>query len=318
MRRERIELFKIKQDKTFEKGFEEFILYCKAKNLREATVKHYYTIVHIIYKFIPPSTKINLITSKTVEQLILYLRVETNQNSVSINTTLVTLRAILYYFMKLDYMKSFKVSLIKAEKKIKETYTEAELHLLLQKPNIKNCTFLEYRNWVCVNFFMATGCRAGTLCNLRIKDLDFDNELIRFSWTKNRRQQIVPMSNSLKLILIEYLQYREGGAEDYVFVNSYRGYLKPDQLAHNIIKYNRRRGVLKTGVHRFRHTFAKNWILNGGDIFKLQKMLGHSSMDMVRNYVEMFTDDLQQDFNMVNPLENLQKHNKKDFMRLRG
>ena len=73
---------------------------------------------------------------------------------------------------------------------------------------------------------------------------------------------------------------------------------------------------MRTGVHRFRHTFAKNWIVNGGDIFKLQKMLGHSSINMVKNYGDMFTDDLQQDFNIYNPLEKLQSNNKK-FMKLR-
>lgn len=73
---------------------------------------------------------------------------------------------------------------------------------------------------------------------------------------------------------------------------------------------------MRTGVHRFRHTFAKNWIVNGGDIFKLQKMLGHSSINMVKSYVDMFTDDLQQDFNIYNPLEKLQSNNKK-FMKLR-
>jgi integrase/recombinase XerD len=60
-------------------------------------------------------------------------------------------------------------------------------------------------------------------------------------------------------------------------------------------KYNQKRGVNKTSVHLFRHTFAKNWITNGGDIFRLQKILGHSSIEMVKEYVEMFSDDLKRD-----------------------
>ena len=62
---------------------------------------------------------------------------------------------------------------------------------------------------------------------------------------------------------------------------------------------------MKTGVHRWRYTFAKKWILSGGDIFRLQKMLGHSSMEIVKNYVNMFTDDLQRDFDTFNPLETM-------------
>ena len=39
-----------------------------------------------------------------------------------------------------------------------------------------------------------------------------------------------------------------------------------DSMDNAIYHYNRRRGVQKTSVHLFRHTFAKNWIMNGGDL----------------------------------------------------
>ncbi|WP_254906550.1 phage integrase SAM-like domain-containing protein [Clostridium tyrobutyricum] len=144
MRRERIELAKIKQDKTFQKGFEEFILYCRAKNLRETTIKHYKTIMrHVVYKFFKPTTKIKTITPETIQQFIIFLKTNTKENQTSINTAVITLRVILYYFMKLDYMESFKIHSLKVDKKVIETYTDAELQLLLKKPNIKNCTFLE-------------------------------------------------------------------------------------------------------------------------------------------------------------------------------
>jgi len=61
------------------------------------------------------------------------------------------------------------------------------------------------------------------------------------------------------------------------------------RLSNNLRDYNLSRGIMKTGVHRWRHTFAKKWILAGGDIFRLQKILGHSSLDVVKEYVDMFT-----------------------------
>ncbi|MCR3761907.1 site-specific integrase, partial [Clostridium felsineum] len=63
------------------------------------------------------------------------------------------------------------------------------------------------------------------------------------------------------------------------------------------------------------HTFAKKWILSGGDIFRLQKILSHSTLDMVRVYVDMFTSDLQKDFSTFNPLDQLKQ---KSFISLRG
>ena len=61
----------------------------------------------------------------------------------------------------------------------------------------------------------------------------------------------------------------------------------------------------KTSCHLFRHTFAKKWVLSGGDIFRLQKILGHSDITVTREYVNMFSPDLQRDFERFNPLDQI-------------
>lgn len=316
-KRKKIEMFD-GSNKFFDQGYDEFIRYCKARNLRPATIKHYdntvnYSFYHFLeHHFNTDKVLISEFTHKTVEDYILYCKDQTNAKDVTINTNIRTMRTVFYYFMKLGYMQEFKIKLLRVDKPIIETYTDAELSILLEKPNIKKCKFLDYRNWAIVNFLLATGCRVRTLVNIKICDLDFENELITYTHTKNRKSQIVPMSISLKNVLIEYLQYRQAQSEeDYVFPNTYGGQINQQNLSHNLIVYNRRRGVMKTGIHRFRHTFAKKWILNKGDIFRLQKILGHSDMQIVRNYVEMFTNDLQKDFNTFNPLETMQKEKRK-------
>lgn len=309
--REKISIQKSNSKKTFDKGCDEYILYCKSRNLRPATIKHNEDCINIFYKFIHPKKFISDIIPATVESFKMFLRNEMKENDVSMNTNTRGLRTLLYYFMRLGYMEEFKISEIKVDKGIIETYTDEELKLLLKKPNLKECKYIEYRNWVIINFLMAAGCRASTLINIRIKDIDFENDLIAYKHTKNRKQQLVPLSNTLKQILIEYLQYINVNTEEnYLFTNAYGDYLTTDKLSHNVSEYNKRRGVMKTGIHRFRHTFAKKWIMNQGDMFRLQKILGHSSMDIVKNYVNMFTNDLQQDFNMFNPLESLQVNRK--------
>lgn len=317
--RQKIELRKGQTEKTFEEGYKEFINYCRIRNLREATIKHYNNIVnYVVYKYLDKDTSIREVDQKTVENYILFCKDNMHENDVTVNTNLRAFRAILYYFMKLGYMKEFKISEIKVNKDIIETYTDTEINILLEKPDLNKCSFLQYRNWVICNFLLGTGCRIGTLVNIKICDLDFENQLIKYTHSKNRKGQLIPMSNSLKKVLLEYLQYRQAtNDQDLLFVNAYGGQLKTDLLAQNLCIYNRKRGVMKTGVHRWRHTFAKKWILNNGDIFRLQKILSHSSLDVVKNYVEMFTDDLQKDFEEFNPLEQTINQNQKKHINMK-
>ncbi len=306
----KISMRKETKNKKIEPAFKEFIRYCKIKNLSEETID-YYENCFIRFKQICSEVSLtNEINKKIVNDYILALKLDDKLNDVTVNTMLRGLRAVLYYFMKLGYTEEFKVELIKAEKKVKETYSDKELELLLKKPNIKECIFTEYRDWVTVNYLLATGNRASTVVNLKIGDIDLDDEVILLKRTKNKKQQIIPLSKTMSKIIKEYLTYRQGDSDDYIFCSIYGQKLTVDALGQSIRKYNRRRGVMKTSVHLFRHTFAKKWILSGGDIFRLQKILGHSSMDIVREYVNMFAYDLRRDFNRFNPLEQMTSNNK--------
>ena len=213
------------------------------------------------------------------------------------------LRAFLYYCMEMDYMADFKIRIPKVDKKLKETYTDTELNVLLKKPNLKTCGFSEYKIWVFSNYLLGTGNRISTALSLKIEDIDFDSSMIALNHTKNRTAQIIPLSRTLANIMREYLKYRKGEAEDYVFCNIYgnKGDIRTyqDMLA----AYNRSKGVEKTSAHLYRHTFAKKWILNGGDIFRLQKILGHSDLSVVKEYVQMFGNDLSVDFDKFHPLD---------------
>jgi len=156
-----------------------------------------------------------------------------------------------------------------------------------------------------------------TALAVKIKDLDFENQLILLTTTKNKRQQIVPMSGQLSSILQEYLLYRKGEPDDYLFCSTHGSQLTRDGATTVLYRYNKKRGVEKTSAHAYRHTFAKYWILDHGDSFRLQKLLGHRSMEMVRNYVEMFNDDLKRDYNSFNPLDNFAKARNKEVIKMK-
>ena len=83
--------------------------------------------------------------------------------------------------------------------------------------------------------------------------------------------------------------------------------LSDTSIHQSIRKYNHSRGVQRTGLHALRHTFAKEWILNNGDVFRLQKMLGHSTLEMTKRHVRMFNEDLKKDIDVYCPLDTLNR-----------
>jgi integrase/recombinase XerD len=302
---------------SVQEAYEKFIRLKKLKKLSPESISYYDNGFRYFGEFFDTARPCSDINKDTIYAYLEHLQTTRNANDVTINTYLKALRTILYYFMEEGYMQSFKIELVKVEKEIKETYTEEELERLLRKPDVKKCGFSEYRSWVLTNYLLGTGNRIRTALNVKIEHLDFANQLILLGKTKNGRQQLIPMSDHLSVILQEYLLYRKGEPGDYLFCSIHGSQLTRDGVTTVMYRYNKNRGVEKTSVHVYRHTFAKWWILNGGDIFRLQKLLGHRSVEMVRNYVEMFNSDLSKNFTEFNPLDKFAKERQGELIHMK-
>lgn len=99
---------------------------------------------------------------------------------------------------------------------------------------------------------------------------------------------------------------------DPLFVSEYGTALSRSALENAIWSYNHKRGVEKTSIHLFRHTYAKLYIQAGGDPFRLQKLLGHSDLAMTRKYVALYADDLKANYDVLNPLEQMTHNVRRD------
>ena len=311
----------IKSGKQFdiEESCDYFIRKCEIRNLSPRTISWHKDNFRVFQQFLNSKEIYTMsdITLKIMEEFIFHLKDDRKCKDVTINSYLRGLRVFLYFCMEENYMPKYKISLLKVTKEIKKTYTDIELNTLLKKPSLKTCEFSEYKIWVLSNYLLATGNRITSALNIKIADLDFDNGTIQVNTTKNRKAQIIPMSTALSIVLKEYLIYRKGELNDYLFCDKFGA--KPDRRTYQkmIAKYNNAKGILKTSAHLYRHTFAKKWILNGGDIFRLQKILGHSDLSMVKEYVNMFGNDIAIDFNKYNPLDNMDCINSKEKIRLK-
>lgn len=227
----------------------------------------------------------------------------------SLNHYLRDIRAFVYWCEEHGYLvKGFKIEMVKAQESIIETYTDEEKRRLIAKPS-KYAGFVEWRSWAIVNWILATGHRAGTVCAIKLGDVNYRRQEIAVRQTKTNKAYITPLSSALSVVLKEYVRTWRVDAtdDDYLFCNVGDEQLTVNALKHSIRDYNHSRGVDRTSIHAFRHTFAKDWIRNSGDVFRLQKLLGHSSLEMTRHYVNMFSEDLKEGFDDINPLDRLKR-----------
>lgn len=287
-------------------AFDAFIKKCKVDNLSDYTIKAYNSKCADFITMLGSDSPVTDIDIDAIEDYVLDLR-ERDITDTTIATIVRHIRAFVYFCQERQYIPHFKVSVPKADKKVKETYTLDELHTLLKsnKPDMKTCSFSEYKTWAFENYLLATGNRLATALNVKIGDVNFEERTIYLSRTKSRREQIIPLSPSLSVVLREYLEIRGGEAGDYLFCNEY-GEKASDRTYQQLVRrYNTKRNIDKTSIHCFRHTFAKNWVLSNGDIARLQKIMGHASLVTTNEYLHMFGTDLQKDFDRFNPLDNL-------------
>jgi len=306
MKRKSLSLQEKSQKKLLEEAYQIFRRVKVNNNLSEKTIRHYDILMEVLGQFFENISEVycNEITTDTVQEFIEFLK---NRNpdirATTINSYLKDLRTLLYYCMERGYLKPFQVGLLREDKAVKETYTDDEISRLIEKPNLKKVNFSTYRNWVITCYLLATGNRLGTICDLRVKDVDFDNSIIHLRRVKTRRAYNMPLSITLEKILAEYIQYRKGEGEDYLFCNRYGERLQESSLNTAIYRYNQKRGVSKTSVHLYRNTFAKIYLTTGGDLARLQKLLCHSTPTMTLRYAEMYDTDLDYHFNERNPLD---------------
>jgi integrase/recombinase XerD len=298
-------VIKLNAENTFESAYISFEAYCVAKNLSPVTIKGYSRIKDHVLKFMGGDFDLEKFTDDTVIQYIDYCRSCCGNNDISCNTKLRGLRVIYNHFAEMGYCQSVKIKMLKVTKQIKEVYSDAELRILLKKPDTKQCGFDDLRDWACENFLLSCGSRLSSIVNIQMKDVNLPEREIILRHTKNRTQQILNIGTALYGVLVEYLRYRQPKSEDdYLFSTWHGTKLSNSGLINSIRFYNRRRNIKKTSIHLFRHTFAKLSILAGIDAFHLMHLLGHKSITVTLEYISMFGQILNQD-DKYNPLDNL-------------
>jgi site-specific recombinase XerD len=152
--------------------------------------------------------------------------------------------------------------------------------------------------------------RVSELCNIRIKDIDFDKGYVRLRG-KGNKERIVPVDQKTLEICIEYLNNRISyDTEDYLLVNTRNQMLSPRVVQADIKSIKERCGFPNSKImtpHVFRHTGATHLRRSGMDISELQDILGHSSPNTTRIYAKNDITKLKQSYTLMHPLNNSEK-----------
>ena len=187
--------------------------------------------------------------------------------------------------------------------------TDAEIDLLLSSYDVSQ--FAEWRDKILILLMLDTGLRPGEACELTIDRVDFDlyTLYVPSQIAKNRRNREVPMSREVAKLLEELyeesLQYF--GETEFIFNNAYGEPYTADAFRKRLNRRKKKLGMEKLSPNMFRHTFCRKYLLNGGDIFTLQKIVDHKDIATTRKYVQMGMDDVQAQHNKYSPAKRILK-----------
>lgn len=150
-----------------------------------------------------------------------------------------------------------------------------------------------------------TGIRAQELCDLTLSDFDARRNQMLIRQGKGRKSRYVYLGQSAHKAIWKYLATRPAATGDApLFATRTETHLDRNALRHMIERCAKRAGVVAPGVHRFRHTFAVNFLRNGGNVLELQALLGHEKIDTVRIYASLAEVDLQNAQRRASPADN--------------
>ncbi|SDT21829.1 integrase/recombinase XerD [Paenibacillaceae bacterium GAS479] len=200
--------------------------------------------------------------------------------------------------------EAYPVKLIKEPIDTVQGLTESQVRSLLKA--CKQSTYTGFRDYVFILLIIDSGLRQGEMITLDSNSFDFDIGVVKVSEeiSKNGKSRIVPVSRKV-LNLVQKLLYenRINFGSTHLFMTAYGQPMTGKGVVRQFATLRKNASLtnIKATAHALRHTFAKFYVQNGGDVFTLQKLLGHSRMDIVRTYVQMNAIDIAEAHKKFSP-----------------
>jgi len=201
-----------------------------------------------------------------------------------------------------------KVRIPRPTRKIITTFSTAQLQALISVINLS--TPVGQRNLAMLLLMLDSGMRVSELCGIELGDLRLEEGIVKVLG-KGNKERLIPIGRQVQKMLWHYInRFRPEPVRPQctlLFLTD-QGYpLHRERVGEVFTRYGILAGIqgVRCSPHTFRHTSAVSFLRNGGDVFSLQRLLGHSSLEMTRRYSEMADIDVQKAHRRASPVDNL-------------
>ena len=215
-------------------------------------------------------------------------------------------------FITKNPMAQIKSPKIKLEESLPKFLDVSDIEVIFNKLQDRKLfhSRKSQRYYLIVRLLYSTMAKVSELCNIQIKDIDFERGYIRLRG-KGNKERIVPVDKRTLEAFTDHLANRISYiSEDYLLVNTRNQKLNPRVVQADIKLIKERCGFPESKIitpHVFRHTGATHLRRSGMDISELQDILGHSSPNTTRIYAKNDITKLKQSYSMMHPLNNSEK-----------
>lgn len=148
------------------------------------------------------------------------------------------------------------------------------------------------KHYLLIELLWKTGVRITEAINIKKKDIDFYNKMLKIQWLKKRKklERMIPIHQTLLVNLSLFCGQINN--DDYLFgFSRQRGYQVIKKYSVNIDK--------RVSPHVFRHSFAINFLKQTKNLVALNKLLGHSQIETTMIYLNIVKSDLQEEINKM-------------------
>ena len=193
-------------------------------------------------------------------------------------------------FIEVNPMAGVKMP--KVPETVVPTFSEKEIEKLLAQPDKSSDE--GFRDYAILLTFVDTGVRLSELANLKASDIDYEQNLFRVMG-KGLKERYVPFGRRVAKALMKYqLKHRpQPIGTDNFWLRRDGQPLPADRIEKLVSMYGRKAGLKRCYAHKLRHTSSVMYLRNGGDVFSLQRKLGHQSLLMTRRYANLADADVR-------------------------